>query len=104
MNEIILAIISVIGSGGLAVLVTVKFIRQKASADAMSAVQSVYQATIKDLREDKEIIKKEFADFKQEVKDKFAEMERDVKYFKSHSCQNLDCKLRKKCTQTINNQ
>ena len=99
--QILTIAISFIGGGGLAILVTVKFVRQKASADAMKAIQEVYQATVKDLREDKEILKKEFADFKQEVKDKFAEMEKQVEYFKAHSCQNIECKLRKKCTKTI---
>ncbi len=59
------SIILFISGGGLATIFTVKYTRKTAQADAMKAVQEVYQETIQDLRSDKEIMKKENMEMKE---------------------------------------
>ena len=48
-----------ISGGGLATVFSIKYTRKTAQANAMKAVQDVYQETIHDLRLDKEIMKRE---------------------------------------------
>jgi precorrin-3B methylase len=59
-----------VSGGGLAAVFTVKYTRKTAQADAMKAVQDVYQETIQDLRSDKEIMKKE----NKEMRDKISSL------------------------------
>jgi len=78
--------------GGLASLVSIKYTRKTAQADAMKAVQDVYQETIRDLRSDKEEMKQEIAELKKEVH----QNTEDIKTLKSYKCVVMDCKLRKR--------
>lgn len=78
--------------GGLASLISIKYTRKTAQADAMKAMQDVYQETIQDLRNDKEEMKKEIAELKKEVH----QNSEDIKTLKSYKCTALDCKLRKR--------
>ena len=62
ITSIILAIIGFLSTGGgIGYVITLKSVKKKASAEAMTAVQDVYQETITDLREDKKILKEENA-------------------------------------------
>lgn len=78
--------------GGLASLVSIKYTRKTAQADAMKAVQDVYQETIRDLRSDKEEMRLEIAELKKEV---YRNSE-DIKTLKLYKCVVMDCKLRKR--------
>lgn len=78
--------------GGLASLISIKYTRKTAQADAMKAVQDVYQETIRDLRSDKEEMKQEIAELKKEVH----QNTEDIKILKSYKCVVMDCKLRKR--------
>ena len=87
-----------ISGGGLAAVFTVKYTRKTAQADAMKAVQDVYQETIQDLRSDKEIMKTE----NKEMRDQISILEKtvkqnckDIRELKSYKCVVLDCKNRK---------
>lgn len=88
LNDIILFITG----GGFAGIFTLKYTRKTAQADAMKAVQDVYQETIQDLRADKEEMKKEIAELRKEV---YRNTE-DIKTLKSYKCVTMDCKLRKR--------
>lgn len=88
LNDIILFVTG----GGLASLISVKYTRKTAQADAMKAVQDVYQETIADLRADKEEMKKEIAELRKEVH----QNSEDIKTLKSYKCVAMDCKLRKR--------
>lgn len=88
-----------ISGGGLAAVFTVKYTRKTAQADAMKAVQDVYQETIQDLRSDKEIMKKE----NMEMRDQISILEKtvkqnciDIRELKSYKCVVVDCKDRRK--------
>lgn len=88
LNDIILFV----SGGGLASLVSVKYTRKTAQADAMKAVQDVYQETIADLRADKEEMKKEIAELRKEVH----QNSEDIKTLKLYKCVVMDCKQRKR--------
>lgn len=86
-----------ISGGGLATLFTIKYTRKTAQADAMKAVQDVYQETIQDLRSDKEIMKQE----NMEMKDHISNLEKTVKQncidideLKNYQCVVKDCENR----------
>ena len=98
-TELIIAILTFISGGGLASFFTVKYTRKTAEANAMKAVQDVYQETIKDLRSDKDIMKKE----NMEMRDKINNLQNtvkqnciDIRELKSHKCVVVDCKNRKR--------
>jgi len=78
--------------GGLASLISIKYTRKTAQADAMKAVQDVYQETIRDLRADKEEMKLEIAELKKEVH----KNSEDIKTLQLYKCVVMDCKLRKR--------
>lgn len=68
-TQILTALVSIITAGSLTFLFTIKSTRQKARAEAMKEVQDVYQETIQDLREDKNILKEEKTDLLAEITD-----------------------------------
>jgi hypothetical protein len=86
-----------ISGGGLATVFTIKYTRKTAQADAMKAVQDVYQETIRDLRSDKELIKQE----NKELRDQVTRLEKivkqncaDIRQLKGFKCVRMDCKER----------
>ena len=90
IENIIIALISAITSGGLASIFTIRATRRKADADAMQSIQDVYQQTLQDqqsyidkLREtrdhlvaDREEMRKENNELRQRLND----MDEKVKY------------------------
>lgn len=87
-----------VSGGGLATLCTVKYTKKQAQANAMKAVQDVYQETIKDLREDKELIKKENSDMRLhilELQKKVQQNSIDIKSLQAFKCVVVDCKERR---------
>jgi ABC-type transporter MlaC component len=92
-------ILTFIFGGGLSMLLTVRYTRKTAQADAMKAVQDVYQETIKDLRSDKEIIKKENMEMRSQISNLEKTVKQncsDIRELKSYKCIVMDCKNRKK--------
>ena len=61
-NEILALIVTAVTSGSLSWLVTIKFTRKQAEADAMKSVQDVYQELIKDLRTSNSSLKEKIAE------------------------------------------
>ena len=93
------SIILFISGGGLATVFTVKYTRKTAQANAMKAVQEVYQETIQDLRSDKEIMKKENMEMKEQISILEKTVEQnciDIRELKSYKCIVTNCKNRKK--------
>lgn len=84
-------LLAFVTGGGILSFATLKFTRKQAEADAMKAVQEVYQETIKDLREDKEHLGKEISD----LRDKVSEIYKQLASMRRYKCTDLDCKLRK---------
>lgn len=83
-----------VSGGGLAAVCTVKYTRKTAQANAMKAVQDVYQETIKDLREDKELIKKENSEMRLlilELEKKVQQNSVDIKNLQDFKCIVSDC-------------
>jgi hypothetical protein len=88
-----------ISGGGLAAVFTIKYTRKTAQADAMKAVQDVYQETIQDLRSDKEIMKKENVEMRDQISALKKIVEQncvDINELKSYKCVVVDCKNRRK--------
>jgi len=81
-----------ISGGGMAAVFTLKYTRKTAQADAMKAVQDVYQETIADLRSDKDEMKKEIAELKEEV----ARNTGDIKALQTYKCIVMECPSRKR--------
>lgn len=65
--DIIVNIISALVGGGLSVPFTLKFARRKADADAMKAVQEVYQEALDDLRKEKNFQKEEIIELRTQI-------------------------------------
>lgn len=84
-------VLAFLTGGGVLSFATLKFTRKQAEADAMKAVQEVYQETIKDLREDKELMGKEISDLRIRV----ADIYKDLALLRKYECTDLDCRLRK---------
>ena len=84
-------LLAFVTGGGVLSFATLKFTRKQAEADAMKAVQEVYQETIKDLREDKEHLGKEISDLREKV----AAIYNQLASLRRYKCIDLDCKLRK---------
>lgn len=84
-------LLAFITGGGLLSFATLKFTRKQAEANAMKAVQEVYQETIKDLREDKAEMNKEM----QELRDRVAGIYKELSSLRKYKCITMDCKLRK---------
>jgi predicted nucleotidyltransferase len=109
-TQIILAIIGVLASAsGITAIFTIPYIRRKASAEATSKIQDVYQETIEDLRKDKEILKAEKAELqkdKSELKREIEELRqivwqntKDIAQLKDLACLKEKCKTRIKAQQ-----
>jgi len=60
-------VITFVVGGGLASVLSARYVRKTAQADAMKSVQDVYQETIQDLRSDKEIMKKENIEMREQI-------------------------------------
>lgn len=90
-------LIAFLSGGGLLTVLTVRATKKKAEAQAMRAVQEVYQETIKDLREDKEQMKKENSEFRDkiaELRQKVNQISLDLATIRKYKCTVTDCKLR----------
>lgn len=83
-------LLAFVTGGGLLSFATLKFTRKQAEANAMKAVQEVYQETIKDLREDKAEMNKEIA----ELRERVAGIYKELAFLRKHKCTVIDCKLR----------
>lgn len=88
----LMPIITFIGGGGAVYFINWRSIKKQAEAEAMKAVQDVYQETIADLRADKEEMKKELSELRELVR----QNTKDINILKTYKCTVLDCKLRKK--------
>ncbi len=91
-------ILTFILGGGIVSLVKWRSLKKQAEAEAMKAVQEVYQTTIKDLREDKEAMKKDNAELKgtvTELQRIVYQNSKDILALKGFKCIVMDCKLRK---------
>ena len=84
-------LLAFITGGGLLSFATLKFTRKQAEANAMKAVQEVYQETIKDLREDKAEMNKEI----QELRERVAGIYKELASLRKYKCIVTDCKQRK---------
>lgn len=92
-------VLTFILGGGIVSLVKWRSIKKQAEADAMKAVQEVYQETIKDLRDDKEMMKKDNSELRaivSELQKTVQQNSIDIRELKGFKCIVLDCKLRKK--------
>lgn len=89
MQEYIIPILTLLCGGGFGWLITLRATRKKADADAMKAVQDVYQQTIEDLnnyvndiRTDRNALRKdrdEMRDENKRLQDKLDKLEADVR-------------------------
>lgn len=91
-------LIAFVSGGGLVSVFTLKYTKKQAEANAMRAVQEVYQNTIKDLQNDKELMKQD----NRELRAQIAELQKtvlqnskDINQLKGFKCVLLDCKNRK---------
>jgi len=92
-------IILFISGGGLATVVSIKYTRKTAQADAMKAVQDVYQEAIDDLRNDKKLMKEDNLELRKEISELQEIVKRnskDINSLKRYKCTVVDCKLRQK--------
>ncbi len=92
-------ILTFILGGGIVSLVKWRSIKKQAEAEAMKAVQEVYQETIKDLRDDKEMMKKDNSELRATVSELQKTVQQnsiDIQELKGFKCIVMDCKLRKK--------
>lgn len=103
MTELLTAylepLIAFVAGGGLVSLFTLKYTKKQAEASAMSAVQTVYQSTIKDLQSDKELMKQDNRELRGQISDLQKEVQiisKDLEMLKGFKCVVIDCKLRKK--------
>lgn len=90
MNDIFQILLGFITGGGLLTVVTYKSTRTKANADAMKAVQDVYQETIRDLRQEKELLKKEIFELRNEIQ----EIKIQIKRMEDYDCIVKNCAKR----------
>lgn len=84
-------LLAFITGGGILSFATLKFTRKQAEANAMKAVQEVYQETIKDLRTDKEHMNKEIT----ELRNKIDNVCKRLTALKKNQCTVLDCPKRR---------
>lgn len=76
-NEILALIVTAITSGSLSWLVTIKFTRKQAEADAMKSVQDVYQELIEDLRASNSLLKEKIAEMEESIKSLQSDVQRN---------------------------
>lgn len=84
-SNIIISVISLIFGGGIAVPFTVQAVKRKANADALAAIQDVYQETIKDLRDERIIQKNEILELRKEIeelREKINQLQKENKQLK----------------------
>lgn len=87
-------LIAFITGGGLLTVLTTK---KQAEAKAMRAVQEVYQETIKDLRVDKDLMKRENDDLRQRVQqlqNEVSKISLELADLRKYRCTVADCQLR----------
>lgn len=92
-------ILTFIAGGGIVSVIKWRSIKKEAEAEAMKAVQDVYQETIKDLREDKEEMKKDNSELRRmvgELQKTVTQNSKDISELKGFKCVVTDCKLRRK--------
>ena len=77
-------ILAFVSGGGLFTLVSMKYSKKQAEANAMKAVQEVYQSTIKDLRA-------EISTLRETV----SQNTKDISQLQRYKCTVLECSLRK---------
>ena len=90
-------LIAFVTGGGLLTILTVRATKKKAEAQAMRAVQEVYQETIKDLRGDKEQMKKENDEFREkisELRQKVNQISLELAAIRKYKCTVTNCNLR----------
>ena len=78
-SDILTLIITAITSGSLSWLVTIKFTRKQAEADAMKSVQDVYQELIEDLRASNNSLKEKIAEMEESIKSLQSDVQRNNK-------------------------
>lgn len=84
-------ILAFISGGGLFSVISMKYSKKQAEANAMKAVQEVYQSTIKDLRDTNDYLKIEISTLRETV----SQNTKDISLLKRYKCTVLDCNLRK---------
>jgi len=92
-------ILTFIAGGGIVALVKWRSIKKQAEAEAMAAIQTVYQETIKDLRDDKEMMKNDNSELRANISDLKKTVEqnsKDISSLKQFKCVVTDCALRRK--------
>lgn len=90
-------LIGLITSGGLASIVTLRSTKKQAEAKAMQSMQAVYQETIKDLREDKELMKIENEELRksiQELRKKVNDIHLELASIRRYKCTVPNCEKR----------
>lgn len=100
MNDIIslviTSLVTLVTSSGLTALITSRSVRQRAKADAMKAVQDVYQETINDLRQDRQLQREEFERQVSSLKTDIGALQKEVDELKKLKCYDLQCPHRKR--------
>jgi len=96
LRIVLTAVVTLLTSSGVTVLITSRSIRQKAKADAMQSVQEVYQETINDLRQDRQLQREEFERQVTDLKSDIESLHREVEGLKKLKCYNLQCPNRQR--------
>lgn len=92
-------IIAFVSGGGLLTVITARATKKQAEAQAMKAVQEVYQETIKDLRSDKDAMRDENLEMREELaklRKTVNDITRDLRALKRDRCVVQNCQHRKK--------
>lgn len=84
-------ILAFVSGGGLFTLVSMKYSKKQAEANAMKAVQEVYQSTIKDLRDTNDYLKAEISTLRETV----SQNTKDISQLQRYKCTVQECSLRK---------
>lgn len=84
-------LLAFITGGGLFSVVSMKYGKKQAEANAMKAVQEVYQETIKDLRASNDYLKNEITSLRETV----TQNSTDIAILQRYKCTVLECSLRK---------
>jgi len=92
LQQNLTAIFSFLGSGVLISWATKKYTIKSAEANAMKQVQDVYQETVQDLREDKDLLKADIRELQFIVN----RLTQDIEEIRNYECVAIDCALRKK--------
>jgi uncharacterized protein (UPF0305 family) len=90
-------VITFVVGGGLASVLSARYVRKTAQADAMKAVQDVYQETIQDLRSDKDEMKKENKEMHEQIiilKKTVEQNCKDIQKLQVFKCTVMSCNQR----------